>query len=268
MTDDQPDLHRLIGALRGAATTTELAGEDAAVAAMATALADVPADVRIARSPRSLRVVAVVAASLIGVGGIAAAAAATLRPPGGRVELRTVDTVDDSLPATAAPATTTPVTTVPSTTIPVTTVPETTIPVTTIPVTTIPGEAVSGDAGAVPLVDDPTTEFDETQCADGNHGATVGSIAKETPPGPAHGGEVSLAAHSSCGKVIDHVPGKDKPKDNKDKEPPKEKAKDKPKPDPAPEPKPEPKSEPEPKPDPAPAPKPKPKDGGNGKPGD
>ena len=52
----------------------------------------------------------------------------------------------------------------------------------------------------MPLVDDPATEFDETQCAEGNHGATVSSIAKETPPGPGHGDEVSIAAHSSCGK--------------------------------------------------------------------
>ena len=50
------------------------------------------------------------------------------------------------------------------------------------------------------LVDDPATEFDETQCAEGNHGATVSSIAKETPTGPGHGDEVSIAAHSSCGK--------------------------------------------------------------------
>ena len=56
------------------------------------------------------------------------------------------------------------------------------------------------DTVADTLVDDPTTEFDETQCAEGNHGATVSSIAKETPPGPGHGDEVSIAAHSSCGK--------------------------------------------------------------------
>ena len=61
-------------------------------------------------------------------------------------------------------------------------------------------DAIADDVGAVPLVDDPATEFDETQCAEGNHGATVSSIAKETPPGPGHGDEVSIAAHSSCGK--------------------------------------------------------------------
>ena len=59
------------------------------------------------------------------------------------------------------------------------------------------------DTVAEPLVDDPETEFDETQCAEGNHGATVSSIAKETPPGPGHGDEVSEAAHSSCGRNAD-----------------------------------------------------------------
>ena len=72
---------------------------------------------------------------------------------------------------------------------------------TTTTTTTIPSPTtVADDAGVAPLVDDPATEFDETQCAEGNHGATVSSIAKETPPGPGHGDEVSIAAHSSCGK--------------------------------------------------------------------
>ena len=129
-----------------------------------------------------MRVVAVVAASLIGMGGIAAAGAATLRPARDTGAIRTTDTTipETTIPETTVPETTTTVpettTTVPETT---TTVPETTIPETTIPETTVPD--------AEPLVDDPATEFDETQCADGNHGATVSSIAKETPPGPGHG---------------------------------------------------------------------------------
>ena len=64
-------------------------------------------------------------------------------------------------------------------------------------------DTTTDDTVAEPLVDDPATEFDETQCAEGNHGATVSSIAKETPPGPGHGDEVSEAAHSSCGKNAD-----------------------------------------------------------------
>ena len=121
------------------------------------------------------------AASLIGMGGIAAAGAATLRPARDTGEISTADTVVD---------TTTPDTVVDTTT------PETVVD-TTIPVTTV--SAVLAEA----LVDDPTTDFDETQCAEGNHGATVSSIAKETPPGPEHGDVVSEAAHSSCGKDAD-----------------------------------------------------------------
>lgn len=50
------------------------------------------------------------------------------------------------------------------------------------------------------LVDDPDTAFDETQCAEGNHGQTVSSVAKAAEPGPGHGAEVREAAQSSCGK--------------------------------------------------------------------
>ena len=50
------------------------------------------------------------------------------------------------------------------------------------------------------LVDDPATSFDETQCAPGNHGKTVSSVAQSVPPGPGHGEQVSEAAHSSCGQ--------------------------------------------------------------------
>ena len=53
------------------------------------------------------------------------------------------------------------------------------------------------------LVDDPDTEFDETLCAEGNHGRTVSSVAQATEPGPGHGAVVSEAAHSSCGKTGD-----------------------------------------------------------------
>ena len=51
-----------------------------------------------------------------------------------------------------------------------------------------------------PLVDDPNTAFDETQCAEGNHGKTVSSVAKSVEPGPEHGAAVAEAAHSTCGK--------------------------------------------------------------------
>jgi hypothetical protein len=183
VTHNQPEFDKIIEALRSSANAAELSGEDADLEAMASTLAATPGTVRSFGSARSLRVVAVVAASLIGMGGIAAAGAATLRPARDDGKTSTADTVAD--------------TTLPETTIPETTVPETTVPETTIPETTVP------DTAAETLVDDPTTEFDETQCAEGNHGATVSSIAKETPPGPGHGEVVSEAAHSSCGKDAD-----------------------------------------------------------------
>ena len=181
MTNDQPELDRVIGALRSAATSAELAGEDTAVEAMAATMASTPAPIRSLGSPRALRVVAVVAASLIGMGGIAAAGAATLRPSADRGNLRSDDTVSDATVRDDITATTIPTTT-------------------TILSATLADATLADDTGVVPLVDDPATEFDETQCAEGNHGATVSSIAKDTPPGPGHGDEVSIAAHSSCGK--------------------------------------------------------------------
>jgi hypothetical protein len=200
VTNEQPELDKIIGALRSAANASEMAGEDAALDAMASTLAATPTTVRSIGSPRSLRVVAVVAASLIGMGGIAAAGAGTFRPADDRGEIRGTDTVVD---------TTIPDTTIPDTTIPDTVV-DTTIPDTVVD-TTIPGpETTVANLLAEPLVDeplldeplvdDPATEFDETQCAEGNHGATVSSIARETPPGPGHGDAVSIAAQSSCGK--------------------------------------------------------------------
>ncbi|HEX4980078.1 MAG TPA: hypothetical protein VFV63_00185, partial [Ilumatobacteraceae bacterium] len=114
MTNDQPELDKVIGALRGAPTAAELAGEDAAVDAMAATMASTPATVRTFGSPRSLRVAAVVAASLIGMGGIAAAGAATFLPAADRAELVDDTIVDDTIvddtlaPDTTAPDTTTP----------------------------------------------------------------------------------------------------------------------------------------------------------------
>ena len=180
MTNEQPELDNVIRALRSEATSPELAGETAAVdamaATMASTMAALPVTVRTLGSPRSLRVVAVVAASLIGMGGIAAAGAATLHPSAERGNVGRADSVvDDNVVDDNVLDDTTTTTTIPSPT------------------------TVADDTG-VALVDDPTTEFDETQCAEGNHGATVSSIAKETPPGPGHGAEVSIAAHSSCGK--------------------------------------------------------------------
>ena len=144
-------------------------------------------------SPRSLRVVAVVAASLIGMGGIAAAGAATLRPSADRGNVGSADTISDDIGVADTEAD--------DTVADDSDADDTTTTTTTIPSpTTVADDTIADDIGVAPLVDDPATEFDETQCAEGNHGATVSSIAKETPPGPGHGDEVSIAAHSSCGK--------------------------------------------------------------------
>jgi hypothetical protein len=193
VTNEQPELDRIIAALRSAAHSSELGGEDAAVDAMASTLASTPATVHSVGSPRSLRVVAVVAASLIGMGGIAAAGAATFGPAQDRNEIRAADTVVDA---------TTPDTAAADNAITDDTITDDTITDDAITDDAVTDDAITDDTGAE-LVDDPTTAFDETQCAEGNHGATVSSIAKETPSGPDHGDAVSEAAQSSCGKDVD-----------------------------------------------------------------
>ncbi|NNE11118.1 MAG: hypothetical protein HKN41_02610 [Ilumatobacter sp.] len=64
----------------------------------------------------------------------------------------------------------------------------------------------SGDEGAgADGTDDDGTDDDSTDvvCAEGNHGATVSSVAKQAEPGPEHGEAVRAAAQSDCGKDDD-----------------------------------------------------------------
>ncbi|NNE10978.1 MAG: hypothetical protein HKN41_01895, partial [Ilumatobacter sp.] len=61
----------------------------------------------------------------------------------------------------------------------------------------------SGDEGAGDDSDSADSESTDVVCAEGNHGATVSSVARQTEPGPEHGEAVSAAAQSDCGKDDD-----------------------------------------------------------------
>jgi hypothetical protein len=83
-------------------------------------------------------------------------------------------------------------------------------PVTTDPppteVTTAPTDpTMTTDAAPTTEADEPPTTDAASgiECAEGNHGMTVSSVAHETPPGPGHGKAVSEAAWSTCGKGDD-----------------------------------------------------------------
>ncbi len=203
-------LDALFDELRQPATASELAGESNAVDAAVTALMSTKGtSMQILSSSRRLRVASFVAAGIIGFGGVAAAGPAVY------------DTVaGDNAPDTEEPAGE------PSTTVVATTLaPEQSVTETTTTSSVLLNEDpetesdVDSDIDPVPvaidvevneatttvaLIDDPDTKFDETTCAEGNHGQTVSSIAHETPSGPGKGQIVSEAAHSSCGKDDKH----------------------------------------------------------------
>jgi hypothetical protein len=199
----------LFSALRSAALPNELDGMAAAVDAMHDALVEnlepTMRPTAIARSVRHRRapVAVLIAAGVLGFAGVAAAGPGGFLTDNGPV----LQGVTSSTTSTSSTSSTTSTTsTVDPNAVSQTTMAPTTAPSTTM-VTTTSGDddqATSSEsettvAGAPP-VDDPDTEFDETQCAEGNHGQTVSSVAHATDPGPEHGQAVSEAAQSSCGK--------------------------------------------------------------------
>jgi hypothetical protein len=187
--------------LRQPATASELAGESDAVDALVTAVMSTKgSSVHILSNSRRLRVASFVAAGIIGFGGVAAAGPAVYDTVAGsddskREELSEEPT-ESVVETTMAPEPSVPESTVASS-LPANDDPE-------IDLAVASADEEDDEAGevttTVALVDDPDTDFDETTCADGNHGNTVSSIARETPRGPGKGQIVSEAAHSSCGK--------------------------------------------------------------------
>jgi hypothetical protein len=190
------DLDALLAALRSPAQPDELADESVAVHAMSNAFhtaASAPSKGALTMittnrflSSRRARVAILVTVGVIGVGSVAAAGPAVLNIGGS--DPHVVPAVDDS--------TTTSTTSTTTSTTSTTMVPETTMP----PETTLPPETtVAPGTPVVPTtqVDDPNTDFNENDCADGNHGKTVSSVAQT--PGRTSS-DVRDAAHSSCGK--------------------------------------------------------------------
>ncbi len=198
---NSPDrLDELVDALRQPATSAELAGQAQAIDAFASAVISTKGtSMQILSNSRRLRVASFVAAGIIGFGGVAAAGPAVLDTMTGDDDPST--TVEEAVEDTVA------TTEVVDDTVSESTV-ETTVPASTmapdVVMTVDEDDDVPDDdaevTARVELVDDPDTSFDETECAEGNHGKTVSSVAKETPSGPGKGAVVSEAAHSSCGK--------------------------------------------------------------------
>ena len=189
MNDElRPDaaLQRYLDALRSDARPEELAGERASIDAMAAAVATMKGPIVHRLTSRTSRAAAIVTVTVIGIGGLAAAAAGGVIPASGPPEF--ISGLPESAPPDERPPLDTPGHTDESTT---TTLAEEV------------GALAPTDEATAALVDDPDTTFDETQCAEGNHGKTVSSVAHATESGPGKGQIVREAAQSSCGKSAD-----------------------------------------------------------------
>jgi hypothetical protein len=153
---------------------------------------------------RRARVGALIAAGVIGFGGVAAASPGGLDPFGLGPEQAPV--VEDAIVEDTVVLETTPETTVPDDTMQEETVPEEDLPEAVAP-EEISVERSAADEGEVVLVepadtpmfvDNPHTAFNEELCLPGNHGKTVSAVAR----GEAgfEGIDVRDAAQSDCGK--------------------------------------------------------------------
>jgi hypothetical protein len=200
------DISNLVNSLRQAGTERELLEKSSAVDTIVSATT-IESTSMTPRFTRKARIASFVAAGIIGFGGVAAAGPAVMDQIGGDDTPETV--VDETVTTDAESATTEPeVTTTTEADETVTTEPEpelevtttTDVETTTTDVETTPTTDVAGDAdedGEAVLVDDPDTEFDETECAEGNHGKTVSSVARTAGRTSE---DVVDAAQSSCGK--------------------------------------------------------------------
>jgi hypothetical protein len=200
--EPQAELARMLDALRSPARPSELAGRDERLRTMAEATAEARGIAQMHHLIGRKRVAVAVASGVLAVGGMAAAGAGTFVSDERPTLTSEPPTTD---PATTDPATSEPPTTDPATPDPATTEPPTTDPATPDPATTEPpttGPATPDPATTEPPTTDASVDGD-LECADGNHGKTVSSVAHETPPGPDHGEAVSEAARSDCGKSDD-----------------------------------------------------------------
>jgi hypothetical protein len=198
------DLDDVFGPLRSSATTPELANEATTVDAMTHAHIASKGRITMLNS-RKARVATLIAAGIIGFGGVAAAGPGGFQslelPDEESVETTIATTVPDEPEETEQPETTTETTEVPESSV-----------VTTTEAPEIQAaqkeEAEEVDVPVTSFKNDPDTDFNEETCLPGNHGKTVSAAARgdDDFEGKNEDGtvaEVSDAAHSSCGKKSD-----------------------------------------------------------------
>src|SRR5262245_57670159 len=184
VTGDDHNTDALIAALRSPALPAERAGEAAAVTAMLGALARTPASTRF-RASRGIAIAAVTVASL-GVGGLAAAGPGVFQAAAGKARsLVTSDSTNDNERDNGAVNGNDP-------------------PGGSSPDNT-PGLGANGCvADQQAVTTDPVTGLPTApppECATGNHGNTVSSVANASLPPTAeddHSDAVTPVAHDNC----------------------------------------------------------------------
>ena len=188
------EIDDLIGVLRSPALASELVDENRTVAAMAGAFQSSERRTNMHSTSRRVRIGVLIATGIIGFGGVAAAG------PGGVFE------ADDEV--VEETTTTTELVDTSTTTVEVATTDAEALPPEATRTIEAPEEASAAaievlavEGEPIPLVDDPSTTFDETMCLEGNHGKTVSAVARGELQGiDGVDIEVRDAAHSSCGK--------------------------------------------------------------------
>jgi hypothetical protein len=198
----QPELDALLDVLRQPARPDELTGEQAAVAAMAAALASSHQEglspVPVTKHTRKLAAVGVAAALILG--GVTAAAASVLSGSSNDNRVEIPSQPGSSTTSTSMETTTS--SSVPETTSSSSSVPETATTAVTDNTTNSTDDDTTDstdDTTNSTVEDDTATTID---CPDGvqNHGDFVSDVARDTASGPGHGEAVSAAARSDCGK--------------------------------------------------------------------
>ena len=201
--DDLADLDEVFGPLRSPARAAELSRESATVDLMVKSHRT--SEGKHMFTSRRARIATLVAAGVLGFGGMAAASTPNL------FEEKTAETGEAVVeqPVVEEPVVEEPVVEEPVVEEPVVEEPVVEEPVVEEPVVeeSVVEEPV-GDEDAPPFEDDPDTDFNEEYCEEGNHGKTVSAVARGTFDFSTYEAEnpdatltVKTAAQSSCGKM-------------------------------------------------------------------
>jgi hypothetical protein len=198
------DVAWIVDALRSPARPGEIGDGAQTVSAMSAVVTAAAESVSLRRRHGHRRFAVLVGTAVVGVGGVAAAGASVSRFD---IDLPIIGDQTETTEASVVETGTT--TAVATTTITTTTTTTTMVVSPAVPDGGTPSDGADGDdIDAHHATSDTTGGLDDAttttiECAEGNHGDTVTSVARETPPGSDHAPAVVAAAQSDCGKSTD-----------------------------------------------------------------